>query len=290
MSKGGGSTQTQTQTSELPSWLQDAAKENLSRAQYVSQLGYMPYYGLDTAAFSPMQLQGMQATGMGAQAFGLAPQGFDATAGIPTPKTSNLGFSGYSSGDLYDQAVKELGNRNAGQVGAYNDMFLNKTTGAAPNVFFSPLGSFASPEASAAAKQMVDYSGSSGDTPTGQGAVDFMEALRAMHRAPDWVGALPIVGTIKNLGDAYLESVLQKQREAELAKVAAAQAAMTQQQKAAVQGGYSLAAPLVSGGGTDGSSIGWSSPSDSVAAGRTSSSDISYSASRDRGGYNFNKD
>jgi len=87
---------------------------------------------------------------------------------------------------------------------------------------------------------------------------------------------------------------LERQRAAaEAAKVAAAAAEAARLSEAQRQARLAATAASVSGGGTDGSSIGWSSPSDSVSAGRTSSSDISYSASRDRSsttGYDFNKD
>lgn len=133
MSKGGGSTQTSTTT--IPQWMQDAAKENLAKARDVSQIGYVPNYGLDVAAFSPMQQQAMQASGMAGQAFGLAPQGFDATAGIPTPVTNSLGFTGYSSGNMFDQALNELAQRRPGQYAAQATMFVDPLTGDTPMTY-----------------------------------------------------------------------------------------------------------------------------------------------------------
>ena len=63
--------------------MENAAIENINKARDVSQIGYVPYYGPDVAAFSPMQQQSMQSTGNAASAFGLAPQGFNAMAGMP---------------------------------------------------------------------------------------------------------------------------------------------------------------------------------------------------------------
>jgi len=80
---------------------------------------------------------------------------------------------------------------------------------------------------------------------------------------------------------------------AERIRVAAAAAEAARLSEAQRQARLASTTSSISGGGTDGSSIGWSSPSDSVSSGRTSSSDISYSASRDRTattGYDFNKD
>mgnify|MGYP003644267725 CR=1 FL=1 len=51
MSKGG----TTSGSTEIPAWLENAAIENINKARDVSQIGYVPYYGPDVAAFSPMQ-------------------------------------------------------------------------------------------------------------------------------------------------------------------------------------------------------------------------------------------
>ena len=130
MSKGGGSTQSQTTKVEIPKWLEDAAQANIARAQQTADIGYVPNYGLDVAAFSPLQMQGMQATGMGAEAFGFAPQGFDATAGIPTPETAG-GFSGYRSGNLFDEALQQLAERRPAQYLGMQQLFTDPVTGVA---------------------------------------------------------------------------------------------------------------------------------------------------------------
>ncbi|NBT30999.1 MAG: hypothetical protein EBT13_03590 [Rhodobacteraceae bacterium] len=66
--KGGSST---TEV-KIPEWIESAAQRNLNRADEVSQLGYVPYYGPDVAAFSPMQEAAMRNTAGAASAFGLA--------------------------------------------------------------------------------------------------------------------------------------------------------------------------------------------------------------------------
>lgn len=130
MSKGGGQTQSSTSKVEIPKWLEDAAQANIARAKMVADTGYVPNYGLDVAAFSPLQQQGMQATGMGAQAFGFAPQGFDATAGIPTPETSG-GFTGYRSGNMFDEALAQLAQRRPAQYLQVANQFVDPISGAA---------------------------------------------------------------------------------------------------------------------------------------------------------------
>ena len=104
MAKGGKTSTTQ----EIPEYLQEANKEAINDARSVSQLGYVPYFGPDVAAFSPMQQQSMRSTGNAASSFGLAPQGFDGTAGIPQAQTFAGGIQGYSSAPIYEQALDNL--------------------------------------------------------------------------------------------------------------------------------------------------------------------------------------
>ena len=126
MSKGGSS----SQTTEIPAWLENAAIQNINRANDVSQIGYTPYYGPDVAAFSPMQQQSMQSTGNAASAFGLAPQGFDAMAGMPQAQTFANGMQGYSSAPLYQESVDQLQANRPAQFQAMADMFIDPITGA----------------------------------------------------------------------------------------------------------------------------------------------------------------
>ncbi len=71
MSKGGST----TSSTEIPAWLEDAAKENISKGQSVSEIGYTPYYGPEVAAFNPMQESAFRSTGTAADAFGMGPAG-----------------------------------------------------------------------------------------------------------------------------------------------------------------------------------------------------------------------
>jgi len=128
MSKSPGGTS--TSSTQIPAYLEDAVRENINRARDVSQIGYVPYYGPDVAAFSPMQQQSMQSTGNAASAFGLAPQGFDGTAGIPQAQTFAGGVQGYSSAPLYEQSLDNLFANAPAQYHAMNDMFIDPITGA----------------------------------------------------------------------------------------------------------------------------------------------------------------
>jgi hypothetical protein len=123
----GGST---TQQVQIPEWVQGPAQVNLERANQAANIGYTPFYGADVAAFSPQQVQGMQATADAAAAMGLAPQ---TNVAASMPQAQNYGgIMGYSSAPMYEQALAELQARRPGQFDAYNAMFVNQQTGQAP--------------------------------------------------------------------------------------------------------------------------------------------------------------
>ena len=90
---GSGSTTTQT---EIPAFLEDAAKRNLARGSDVADLGYVPYFGPDVAAFTPMQQASFQNTGQAANAFGMAGGGLTGMEGMPQAQQFAGGVSGYA--------------------------------------------------------------------------------------------------------------------------------------------------------------------------------------------------
>ena len=117
MSGGKGGSQT-TQV-EIPQFIEAAARENLARAQRTAQMGYLPYYGPEVAAFSPMQEQAMRATGGAAEAFGLAGPGFDPLAGVPRAEEFRGGLRGFGSGSLFEETLGELRRRSPQQFAQY---------------------------------------------------------------------------------------------------------------------------------------------------------------------------
>lgn len=129
----GGST---TSTTQVPAWLENAARANIGRADVLSTIGYTPYYGPDVAALTPMQVASMQGTNQAANAFGLP--SVDPMAGMPQAQDFG-GVQGYSSGAGFDRAVEELRTRRPGQYEALIAPFINPVTGAAPSSPFGPL-------------------------------------------------------------------------------------------------------------------------------------------------------
>ena len=133
MSGGGGKGGSTTSTVKIPAWLEQAAQANIRRAEDVAAIGNVPYYGPDVAAMTPMQTSAGQGINTAAGAFGLGTN--DLSMGMPAPQTFAGGVQGYSSGGLYDQALRELQMRAPGQYDAITGMFINPQTGAAPLSF-----------------------------------------------------------------------------------------------------------------------------------------------------------
>ena len=124
----GGKGGSQTSQVEIPQYLEDASKKMLNRASAVQGVGYMPYMGPDVAALTQPQQQAMQSNIDAASAFGLVDPGLDAMAGMPQAQDFN-GVQGYSSFDMYDQAVADLAASRPGQVAAYDKLFVDPVTG-----------------------------------------------------------------------------------------------------------------------------------------------------------------
>jgi len=127
----GGST---SSTVEIPQYIEDAAKRNLARADTISQIGYVPYYGADVAAFTPMQEAAFRNTAGTAGAFGLAGGGMsqqDIMGGMPAPTAYAGGVRGYSSAPMYEQALAELATRRPGQKALIDSLFIDPYSGVA---------------------------------------------------------------------------------------------------------------------------------------------------------------
>ena len=138
---GGGKGGSSTTSVQIPAWLENAAQQNLARADRVAQLDFMPYFGPDVAAMTPMQQAAMQNTNQAALAFGTAAP-TDAMAGIPAAQTFAGGLQGYSSAPLYQQSVEALRTAMPGTVAARNAMYIDPITGAQP---MYPFGTGAAP-------------------------------------------------------------------------------------------------------------------------------------------------
>ena len=130
--KGGG----RTTKTEIPEYIEDAAKSNLALADKISNIGYTPYYGPDVAAFSPMQDAAFQNTLEAASAFGM-----NTGSGqyMPEPTEFAGGAMGYSSAPIFEQSVENLAQFRPAQSQYIDSFFMNPQTGGA-GVNAAPLG------------------------------------------------------------------------------------------------------------------------------------------------------
>lgn len=128
--KGGSS----TTSVEVPQYIEDAAKFNLRQAGAlgqpgIAQIGYVPYYGADVAAFTPTQEAAFQNVAGQAGAFGLTTPAGGAMAGMPTPQEFAGGVRGYSSAPMYEQSLGEFARRRPAQFNLIESLFINPVTG-----------------------------------------------------------------------------------------------------------------------------------------------------------------
>lgn len=134
----GGKGGSQSAKTEIPKWLEDQYKQVFARADQASQIGYQPYYGPTVAAFNPTQQQAMQNNIGAAQAFGMAPEGMQALAGMPQAQDFGNGVMGYSSAPLYEQALAEYRARMPGQAAQYDALYVNPQGAPAPQTYDAP--------------------------------------------------------------------------------------------------------------------------------------------------------
>ncbi len=146
----------------LPEYLAEAARRNLAKAEGISQIGYVPYYGPDVAAFTPFQQAGFQQTADVASAFGMGPQmsQTDVMGGMPAPTEFAGGVRGYSAAPLYQQAVDELAAQRPAQAQYIESFFIDPVTGQAgtrvqPAVDYGQFGTMASEREADRANQLA---------------------------------------------------------------------------------------------------------------------------------------
>ena len=123
---GGGGTSTTVQKTEIPKWIEQPTIRNIERAEKAAKIGYMPWTGLDVAAFNPTQLAAQQMNIDAARAFGMLPSGYgglSAAQGMPRAQTIG-GVQGYSAYPMYQQALAELARRSPKQVRQYRGLFV----------------------------------------------------------------------------------------------------------------------------------------------------------------------
>lgn len=125
--KGGSTSSTVT----IPEYIEEAARRNLTKAEKISQLGYVPYYGPDVAAFTPMQEASFQNVSDTASAFGLSAPATqaDIMGGMQRPTEYAGGLKGYSSAPMYQASLDRLAAERPSQKSYMDSFFINPYTG-----------------------------------------------------------------------------------------------------------------------------------------------------------------
>jgi hypothetical protein len=135
--KGGGS----TTSVEVPEYIERAAQRNLNKAEGISQLGYVPQYGPDVAAFTPNQQSAFQNTSDAANAFGMSTptNQQDIMGGMGAPTEYANGVQGYSSQPMFQQSVDQFQAERPGQFDHMNSFFIDPFTGQAGSNVSAPV-------------------------------------------------------------------------------------------------------------------------------------------------------
>ena len=122
----------------------------MAKAEDISQIGYVPYYGPDVAAFTPMQEASFQQAADVASAFGLAAPTTqtDIMGGMPAPTQYAGGVRGYSAAPMYEQAVSELAAQRPAQAEYLQSFFIDPMTGETIRDYGQPAVSPVAPMAS----------------------------------------------------------------------------------------------------------------------------------------------
>lgn len=118
---------TSEQKTTLPKFAETAIQQVIGTGGDVAGMGYVPYYGPDVAAFSPMQEAAFQGTDVMAGAFGMPTTGGQQY--MPQAETFAGGVQGYSSAPIFQGAVDALAENRPGQAEYLNSFSIDPITG-----------------------------------------------------------------------------------------------------------------------------------------------------------------
>ena len=114
----------------VPGYVKDASVEALDLANALARIGYVPNYGAEVAAFTPMQEAAMANTNDMARAFGMQ-AARDPMAGMPQARNFG-GIRGYSTASVMDDAIERLKRQRPDQYEQIRSIFTSLSRPAAP--------------------------------------------------------------------------------------------------------------------------------------------------------------
>lgn len=103
----------------IPRYIEDASKANIGLANEIARIGYVPYYGPEVAAMTPMQDAAMGNINDMASAFGMQ----TAASGMPEAQTFAGGIRGYASQPMFQEALDAFRVANPDQYAAIRAIF-----------------------------------------------------------------------------------------------------------------------------------------------------------------------
>jgi len=115
------------QESTMPKFAETALQQAVGSAGDVAGMGYVPYYGPEVAAFSPMQEAAFQGTDVMAGAFGMPTT--EGQQYMPAPTQFEGGITGYSSAPTFEQSVGLLEAARPGQAEYLSSFSIDPMTG-----------------------------------------------------------------------------------------------------------------------------------------------------------------
>lgn len=109
----------------VPGYVKDASIEALDLANAVARLGYVPNFGAEVAAFTPMQRAAMGNTNDMARAFGMRGRE-NPMAGMPQARNFG-GIRGYSTASVMEDAIERLKRQRPDQYAQIRSIFSSLT-------------------------------------------------------------------------------------------------------------------------------------------------------------------
>ena len=120
---GSSASGSETSTLAIPQYLEDASRYNLNRGAAAANIGYVPKYGPDVAALTPLQLASINNLSQNANAFGMAGGNVTGGSGMPDPMEFAGGINAYSSAPAFQEMVSNLQANNPDKYNQIENYF-----------------------------------------------------------------------------------------------------------------------------------------------------------------------
>jgi len=120
---GSSASGSETSTTAVPQYLEDASRYNLNRGADAANIGYVPKYGPDVAALTPLQLASINNLSQNANAFGMAGGNVTGGSGMPDPMQFAGGINAYSSAPAFQEMVSNLQANNPDKYNQIENYF-----------------------------------------------------------------------------------------------------------------------------------------------------------------------